>query len=365
MWAKSITAIGLKWLNHTPKIQVTDYNRLIFIDMLKGNYTNRAIQSWQEAALILGLSEYLKEHRDAKTIDAVNKFMNLKFNENGDWKEKPLHIDTAILSYSLMKLECISIDAYKKALDSTWELIKDHIGEDGIVQYRKFMKSYRYVDTIGFICPFLVTYGIKYNKSECIDLAVMQIQHYEQHGMLHNQYIPSHAYKLGNNTPQGLYGWGRGLGWFAIGLIDAWNELPDDHKYKIVLKESVYKFAKEVMAYQQENGNWNWIVTRNESRPDSSATATLAWFLMNASRIKGLSISCFESVDKAMKYLMTVTRRDGVVDFSQGDTKDIGVYSMNFNKMPFTQGFCIRGLYHYQSIKELGVQTYEDQEYTI
>ena len=45
-----------------------------------------------------------------------------------------------------------------------------------------------------------------------------------------------------------------------------------------------------------------------------------------------------------MRYLQSVTRRDGTVDFSQGDTKGIGVYSMNFDRLPFTQGFVLRTL---------------------
>ena len=39
---------------------------------------------------------------------------------------------------------------------------------------------------------------------------------------------------------------------------------------------------------------------------------------------------------------MSVTRRDGTIDFSQGDTKDIGVYSMLFEVLPFTQGMVLR-----------------------
>ena len=74
-------------------------------------------------------------------------------------------------------------------MDATWEMIQEHIGEDGTIEYRKFMKGYRYVDTIGFICPFLVTYGIRYNKSECIDLAVKQIKEYETYGMLNLSHI--------------------------------------------------------------------------------------------------------------------------------------------------------------------------------
>lgn len=342
IWSQSITDTGVKWLNKTPKIKVTDNTRLVAIDMLKGNYTKSAIQHWQEASLVLGLSEYLK-CSDNKTVkNEIMKFLNSHFDRNGQWINKPKHVDGAILAYAVMKLDVIDTDKYKKAFDDTWKMIKDHIGEDGTVGYRKSMQSYRYVDTIGFICPFLVSYGIRYNKGECIDLAVKQIKEYEQYGMLAQHHIPCHVYKIENKVPLGLYGWGRGLGWFAIGLIDTWGELPEKSPYKPVLEESVKRFAKGAMRFQQENGSWNWAVTRNECRPDSSTTATLGWFMLNAAKIDEIAKECLESTDKAIGYLMKVTRRNGAVDFSQGDTKDIGVYSMLFGILPFTQGFCIR-----------------------
>jgi unsaturated rhamnogalacturonyl hydrolase len=340
-WNESITNLGTNWLKNTPKIKVTDNTRLVALDMIKGNYSKSSIQHWQEASLLLGLSEYLQSHEDETIKKEIQSYLNKKLDAEGEWIQAPLHVDGAILAYAVMKLDVINVDS-KKALDTTWRLIKEHIGNDGTVAYRKTMKSYRYVDTIGFICPFLIAYGVKYNQEECILLAVKQIQVYEQYGMLEGHFIPCHAYKLENKVPLGLYGWGRGLGWYAIGLIDAWNELPEHHAYKSVLGESVKKFAKAIMPFQQPDGNWNWTVTRPESRPDSSTTATLGWFLLNAAKIEEISQECKESSEKAVHYLMKVTRRNGAVDFSQGDTKDIGVYSMLFNILPFTQGFCIR-----------------------
>lgn len=112
--------------------------------------------------------------------------------------------------------------------------------------------------------PFLVAYGIRYGHEECVELAVKQISTYEEHGMLEGHYIPSHAYQVNSKVPLGLFGWGRGLGWFAIGLVDAWNELPKEHAYKAVLETSVKRFAKAAIQFQQDQGNWNWTVTRGE-----------------------------------------------------------------------------------------------------
>lgn len=108
------------------------------------------------------MAEYLNHNDDKRVENEVIKLLNSKFNHNGQWKTKPQHVDGVILAYAVMKLEFIDIDKYRNAFDDTWEMIKRHIGEDGTVEYRKSMSSYRYVDTIGFICPFwlLMVLGI-------------------------------------------------------------------------------------------------------------------------------------------------------------------------------------------------------------
>lgn len=340
-WNVAITKTGLRWVNRTPKIKVTDNNRLTIIDMLQRNYSKRSIQHWQEASLILGLAEYLKYHDDQEVVTQLVNYVNKTFDHTGQWVNKPQHVDGAILAYSIMKLDFISTDQYKNALDYMWRLIQEHIGEDGTVKYRQSTSTYRYVDTVGFICPFLIVYGLTYNKDECIQLAIKQIKQYSTYGLSDKFFIPFHAYHVANGLPLGLFGWGRGLGWYAIGVIDAWTELPKG-RYKEELEQLIIKYAKQILTFQNENGSWSWQVTRSDTRADSSTTGTLAWFLFNASQILDISSECIHGAEKAIQYLMSVTRRDGTVDFSQGDTKDIGVYSTLFNRLPFTQGFCIR-----------------------
>ncbi|MHA6485267.1 glycoside hydrolase family 88 protein [Paenibacillus sp. strain BS8-2] len=343
-WKVAVTDTGMKWLNRTPTIKVTDNNRMIVIDMLKGNYKRTTIQHWQEAALLLGFAEHMQlQGEDAGLKMRIEQYYSDTFDSGGQWKVKPQHVDVGILGYAIMKTAGESVDRFKPALDELWQLIQDHTGEDGTVKYRISMPQYRYVDTIGFICPFLIAYGTRYGKKECIELAVRQLEHYEQHGMLGKHYIPSHAYHITKLMPAGLYGWGRGLGWFAIGLIDAWSELPaEDVANKEKLAGMIKRFAKAVLSFQHASGSWNWSVNRDEARADSSATATLGWFLVRAADIEELQAACKEGAERAANYLMRVTRRGGEVDFSQGDTKDIGVYSMLFGILPFTQGFTIR-----------------------
>ena len=338
IWKTAIAEKSVKWINNTPKIKVTDNTRLVIIDKLKGNYSKSAIQHWQHASLLLGLNG----DDNNKARESINKYLNSHFDNNGQWKEKPEFVDCAILSYAVMK--CDTTDKYKHSLDYTYELIKELVGEDNTVKYRKSMPNYRYVDTVGFISPFLVKYGLKYNDEKAIELGIKQITEYYKYGFDSDNNIPFHAYDVNNKYKLGLCGWGRGLGWFAIGLIDSWIELPNNNKYKNVLEEIVIKYANAILKVQLDNGGFGWTVTRKETRIDSSTTATLAYFLICASEIKEITERCLEGYNKAIKYLMSVTKKNGEVDFSQGDTKDIGVYSVLFDILPFAQGFALRAI---------------------
>lgn len=343
-WNEKVNAKSLQWLRKTPTIKFTDNDRLIIIDILKGNYKRAAIQHWQEAALLLGLYESYKVSKDDKVRKSIDNYINSKIDASGNWNVVPKEIDGVILAYALLTIDWVDTTKIKPALDAIWLLIQNLVGEDGTVQYRKSMKNYRYVDTIGFICPFLICYGVKFQNEKAIELGVKQITEFNKYGMLSGEFLPCHTYQTQTKLGAGLYGWGRGLGWYAIGLIDSWTNLPESHSLKKELTNSVVAFAKMALRFQNDNGSWSWLVTCKETRSDSSATATLAWFLTNAASIEELKSECLVSKQKALNYLKKVTRRDGSIDFSQGDTLGIGVHSQEFDILPFTQGYALRAI---------------------
>ncbi len=345
VWKLKVKTISTQWLKKTPTIKVTDNTRLIIIDILKGNYKRNSIQSWQEAALLLGLNESNNNTPDEKVSKSISEFVSSKLTPDGQWIVKPTEIDSVILGYAFMKLDNFDFVKYRPAFDFLYDLILNLKGSDGTIAYRKHTSDYRYVDTIGFISPFLVRYGLLFNKPEAVALGINQIRVFNTFGMLSGHAIPCHTYNIKTNLPVGLFGWGRGLGWYAIGLIDVWSELPESHPEKEEVTQMVITFAKMSLSFQNENGSWSWLVTNKQAQFDSSTTATLAWFFATAQSISSIATESEAAKAKALHYLQQVTRRDGVVDFSQGDTKTIGVHSQQFDILPFTQGFCLRTLY--------------------
>jgi len=341
-WTQKVLTVSKKWLRNTPTIPLTDNKRLVILDMLRGNYKRAAIQSWQEGALFLGLTEYVKNTTDRKIQRQLEDFAEKKITASGQWKEKPDASDHALLAYAILNADFANLTRFRPAFDETYEMIKRLKGTEGTVAYKKHNAHYRFVDTVGFVCPFLVTYGLKFNHSDAVDLGIKQILEYQKYGMMLNENIPCHTYLTDTKIPAGLYGWGRGLAWFALGLIDSWNSLPDGHPRKMTLQELVVKTAGSALKFQRENGGFNWLLFVKESRFDSSTTAAMCWFFTLAAQIPEIAEQCLAASESGLKYLQLVTRRNGVVDFSQGDTKGIGVYSQNFDILPFTQGLVLR-----------------------
>ena len=66
-WQQAVEKKARQWLYKSPTVQITDQDRLVLWDMLKGNYRSTTIQSWQDAGLLLSLpeqdaQEYVKRH---------------------------------------------------------------------------------------------------------------------------------------------------------------------------------------------------------------------------------------------------------------------------------------------------------------
>ncbi len=342
-WKQLIVQKSKKWLIRTPTIKVTDQNRLVLWDMLKGNYKRQAIQSWQQAALFLGIFAEWQVSKNPKEKELLDKFVaqNLLSKEN-KLKVNLKEVDDIMLLYALI-IYLPKDNQYKPVFDTAYQFIVNMlVPNDDTVPYRRHVPFYKFVDTLGFICPFLMKYGTHYNQPEAIDLAYRQIVAYNRYGMYPHTLIPAHAYREDTKMPVGLFGWGRGIAWYAIGLIDSWLALDDSHHLKEKLSQLVEQYAILLIETQRENGTWGWYILEKTSRADSSSVAALSWFLTNAATLPNITEKANKAVALGISYLKTVTRKSGAIDFNQGDTKSIGVYSTHFDILPFAQGFTLR-----------------------
>lgn len=326
-WIEAITKVSDRWFYHAPIVKKTDQTRYLLKDILQGNYKNNTIQSWQIGGLYLGLSEKGKD---------IGRLQNQLINvQTGQWKEKIREVDYALLAYGILK-STDNVHKIKPAMDEIYQLILDRYQEsDQTVCYRKFHPEIRFVDTIGFICPFLMCYSKKYNCEKARVIAENQIMQYYKTAYLEHSGLIAHAYDNETEVPLGIYGWGRGMGWWMLGIMDSYLEIPSEQLKKIIIET-----ADKIIKFENDNGGFaSNLALKNNT--ESSVTSIAAYFYQKCYEITSKE-QYQEVADRCIGALMRNTRRSGEIDFSQGDTKGIGIYSQTYNIMPFTQGIVTR-----------------------
>ncbi|MDO4420260.1 MAG: glycoside hydrolase family 88 protein [Ruminococcus sp.] len=331
-WTEAVYKVCVKWSKKAPTVKITDNSRYVLLDMINGKYRSSSIQSWQTAAVVLGLLQ-------KGDIENARKSAERYIDKSGQWKETPKTVDFGMLSYAILKT-ADNPENVKPAMDFTASLILNNIDEKGLIAYTNSKADpEKYVDTLGLVCPFLALYAKVYNKPEFEELAFKQLKFFHDNGLLVNTNLPNHAVNSNSNLPLGVYGWGRGVAWYTLGLIDTYYEL-ENNEYKEKILKWINSASLEYVKYQRDDGGFGSSLQRQQTY-DSSATAALAYFYIRCMDL--FDESYYGTVvEKALEKLKKNTRITGKIDGCQGDTKGIGIFSQTYDIMPFAQGLALR-----------------------
>ena len=331
-WEKKVKDVCQKWLVMTPTVRKTDTHTFWIIDFFKDN-SKASIQVWQSASLYIALKEYYQLSGDESVNDSLSRFdatvcQRYDLKSIGD-------LDFGMLAFAL--LDKPEFDSFVKAMLQYVTIQKTNIG---LIPYKANVKQTAFVDALGFICPFLTKYGVITDNIEYIELAKKQIQLYLDYGIEKNSGLPFHAFSTDTYIQRGICDWARGLAWLLIGLMDSYKVLEEAGVEDEFYRTQIKKYADILMKYQKENGGYTWQMLSGYVT-DSSAIAVFGWYLACCSKLFAEK-SYLEKAKKCRRFLMMQTRNNGMIDYCQGDTIGIGVYSRSFDIMPFAEGFALR-----------------------
>lgn len=304
-WQKAILKKAVSWMNNAPTVRKTAQNRLVLLDMLFGQYRSKTIQRWQEAGLVMGL-----EKKD------VGKYAN---SYQQMFLSNEIMPEDLLLAYAL-KQQGLLEKRIEEAILAKFQSYKD----TGTLCYRPWVSNIRFVDTLGMILPFFHACGWD-------DLVKRQLEEYDA-ALLEGIY-PAHAYDTDKKLPLGVYDWARGIGWYILALIET-ADMPGNDRRIVRLSEALLK-------HQRSDGSFSCFVFNQRERMESSGTVLIGLLFLTAYKFSN-EVKFLDAAKRAEKALMMATRRDGALDYCQGDTYGIGYYSHIFSIMPFAQGLLVR-----------------------
>lgn len=323
-WEAAALGEAIAQAKKMPAVTASEQTRFTVIERLRGKYKSRKLHAWQRAALLLGCGK-----------SEAKKLLTDDIGINGGWKIPPASVDSALLGYAVL-LAADDKASVRPAMDSIFDFLKKS-EKGGTVPYNNAIADIRFVDTVGMICPFLYAYAKEYSCPEAAALAARQLHEYFAFGVHSGIPVPVHCFDTVTKAPLGIYGWGRGCGWLALGLAGSYENAPEGDR--AFLLESGRLLADGLIKYQSANGSWcRQVLARDVS--ESSATAMIGCFMAVLSRQTD-ELRYRESAERAMQFIMSATRRNGIVDYAQGDTMGIGFYSKRLDKMPAVQGFSL------------------------
>lgn len=303
-WQEAIEKKAESWLWRTPIVRATNQNRLMLLDILRGKFSNTTVQTWQIAGLLLGVHK--------RSAEDYVKSKSIVFTQ------KDLLPEDFLLAYALKKQGLLKKDQENNILGSIKE-----IKNAGTIYYRPWVKNIRFVDTLGMVLPFL-------NACGWDDLAKRQIEEFDQ-ALLYGIF-PAHAYDVEKKLSLGVHDWSRGIGWYILGLTEA-QDLKGNN-------DRIVRLATALLPLQLDGGGFSSFVFNKRERMESSGTALIGLLFICAYQLSNDKKFLYAAI-QAEQALMKATRRNGAIDYCQGDTPGIGYYSNNFSIMPFTQGMAL------------------------
>ncbi len=290
----------------------------------RGGDKTYKLYNYPKAYLFYGLSEYLIKVNNFQGLEKVKSRFDQLVDAHGDpvyCLDKVDQIPFGLTSLNLYK--CNKTEKYLFFADSLYAYLKKSVDEKyGVILYRSGGNC-QFVDVIGMVVPFLVEYYRTTQNIDALLLAEKQLDFYISYGIDKDTYIPSHGVNLETKVKTGSINWGRGIGWYLLGLVYL-NDVTGG-KYN----KEYERIVESIINLKNEDGLWTQFPGSSE-KYDASATTM---FLL------GLSYSddfCKNNILSLIKI-----GSNGRVKCTSGDTYGLNWYSSSFGDSELSQGMLL------------------------
>ena len=284
---------------------------------------------WTTALLLLGLENLHKTNKKNLDVKVVERFIKRIMEQDRIGNKWLLDIDQAMNGYSLLYFkELFDLPFIEKMMSDINKFLLQDLNKstDGSIPYRQENKELILIDAVGMVCPFLARYGSLYNDENAIVLCKKQILNYINNGIDESTGLPHHGYISGTGEKVGAVGWGRGMGWLALGIVDSLEYLNNDNEKEFIVDFFV-EFMREIVKYQNSTGYIRSSLINPDSEVDSSATAMIGYALLRGYNLGLLDKSILSSVSLIYNALTLSMDSSGYIGNCQEDTLAVNNYA--------------------------------------
>lgn len=223
-------------------------------------------------------------------------------------------------------------DKYRRAIQTLREQMKVHprTTEGGFWHKQRYPHQ-MWLDGLYMGSPFLARYAVEYKESQMLDDVANQFVLMEKHardaktGLLYHAWDEGRAQRWANpQTGQSPNFWGRGMGWYAMALVDVLDYMPASYPRRPELTAILDRLFTALTKYQDlQTGLWYQVVDqggRQGNYLEASASSMFVYAMTKAVRVNAVGKKYLAVARKGyqgiLKHLITEDS-DGLVSIHQ------------------------------------------------
>lgn len=290
------------------------------------------LDNYPRVFLFAGLFDYTKTNKQSMSLKDLQNYFD----------EEVINSKYEIRRIDQVPLGLIALNLYQSSGEQKYlifsqqvfEYLNSLLDEDGILSYREG-QTVLYYDALGLAVPFLVKYA-EIVDTEVINIARKQIEFYVSYGLHSTTFIPSHAVNKKLKTPVGSSNWGRGIGWYILGLSSF-------HKATGEFEKEYHGLLNVLKELRNKDELWGQFPG---SKDQFDASASLLFIYAEL-----LNNPIAYTKEQLLNLLSPFISIKGEVLDTSGDTYGANYYSRSFGKSELSQGLLLSILSFYRAIK--------------
>lgn len=264
---------------------------------------------WGDAIAVDGLINATEALDDDRYARCADQFLGRISADRLTW------VDHLAPGFSLLR----AADVFHRAsYETTGIALADHLLRvvprmGGLPLYRPDDPRYRYtvwVDTVYHVPRFLAELGIRTGEAHYFDAALSEISGHMSHLTPAGYAFPCHSYDAGTRIARGP-GWGRGVGWALLGMVDALELIPEEHWGRAGLASTTVRLAQEVLVLQDDGGCWRTVIDDPDAYLESSTAAMFCAAFAKGVRTGLFGEDYMAAADLAWRYVLQHIDDDG------------------------------------------------------
>jgi len=269
---------------------------------------NRKTTRWdyEQGLMLKALERVWQRTGDARYLSYVQKDLDLFVQPDGSirtYKLQDYNLDNLTTGHALLTLSQLSLGgtATQQKYIKAAQLLRKQLEEqprtkEGGFWHKKIYPNQMWLDGLYMAEPFYAEYSKVFNQPTGFNDVAKQFALIEKNlvdpktGLLYHGYDESREQKWANKqTGQSPNFWDRGMGWYAMALVDVLDYFPQNHPERPNLIKYAQRLAPVLAKYQDvKTGTWSLVVdqgSRQGNYAEASGSSMFVYFLQKGVRM--------------------------------------------------------------------------------